>query len=157
VILVETIDEVLSLRLGSTTATRRATTRAALGAVLVAAVAGAQIARTPVEPLEIRLEGRVGAPDPKHRAAADVTFLWSETRIRFQVARAIIVRDEALGADFLAEIAPYGSTLILQGDDAVIGRLRAASVRDRVTVTGYHRTGDRTFMVSRVDVTPPAH
>jgi hypothetical protein len=129
---------------------------AALGVLAVGAVAAAQITQTPLEPLQIRLEGHVGAPVPKHHAAADVTFVWKHTRIRFQVDRAVVVRGEQLGADFLAEIAPYRSTLMLQGDDAVLGRLRAAKPRDRVSVTGYHRTGDRTFEVSRVDVAPAA-
>ena len=130
---------------------------AALGLAFTAAVAAAQFGRpSGVQLIQIRLEGHVGAPDPKHRAAGDLTFRWGNTRVRFQADRVVVTRGERLGADFLAEIAPYRSTLILQGDEALLDRIRTAKRSDRLSVTGYHRTGSRTFSVSAVDL-KPAH
>jgi hypothetical protein len=130
---------------------------AALGVLCTAAVAAAQVGRPlGMRLIQIRLEGHVGAPDPKHRAAGDLTFRWGDTRVRFQAGRVVVTRGERLGADFLAEIAPYHSILILQGDDALLDRIRAAKPSDRLSITGYHRTGSRTFAVSAVDV-KPAH
>jgi hypothetical protein len=128
---------------------------AALGVLFAAAVAAAQVGRpSGVRLIQIRLEGHVGAPDPKHRAAGDLTFRWDDTRVRFQAARVVVTRGERLGADFLAEIAPYRSILLLQGDEAPLDRIRTAKPSDRLSIIGYHRTGSRTFAVSAVDVRP---
>jgi hypothetical protein len=128
---------------------------ASLGVLLVAASVAAEVlARQGFDVDLIRLEGRVGVRDPNRKGPADLDLQWDDTRVRLQVSRARVLRGNRLGEDFLAEIAPYEPSLFLQGDEALLERLRHAKPGDRVAVTGYHRTGSRTFEVSAVDAMP---
>jgi hypothetical protein len=102
----------------------------------------------------IRLEGRVGPPEPGRSAAADLELALGEQRIRLQAESARVLRGERMGADFLDEVSAQRPSLIVHGPPELVERLGGARPGDHVVVTGYHRSGSRSFMLSTVEVEP---
>jgi hypothetical protein len=129
-----------------------------VAAVTVAAVRPASGTQVPVEPgprvAQLRLDGYVGPPAPGRSSAADLVLEHAGRRIRFQAESARVLQGDRSGQDFLDEVSADPPKLILQGPDEVLAKLEQAQPGDRVVLTGYHRSGSRTFALSSVEVEP---
>jgi hypothetical protein len=130
---------------------------AAIGLVLALAL----VARAPASEIPgdigpradlIRLEGRLGPPAPGRSAAADLELETPAGRMRLQVESARVLRGERSGPDFLDEVSAYRPSLLVQGPAEVLAKLTKATPGSRLVITGYHRSGSRTFALSSVEV-----
>jgi hypothetical protein len=131
----------------------------ALGLVFASAPPGwatEPILPTPPAATLVELEGHLGPPPPGRSAAADLALEADGRHYRLQVDEARVLAGSRLGADFLAEVAPYRPNLILRGPEPLLSRLRAAAAGDRLVIRGYHRHGVRDLQVSEIVVGPAA-
>ena len=117
------------------------------------AFAHAPFPRPPLVNL-IRLDGRLGAPQPGDKGTTDLRLEALGTTYRVQLSRLeVLTGPSRLSADILSAVQPYRPSFFLRGAEAMLQRLHDAKPNDRVTVTAYYR-GGRDLLVTEVDVTP---
>jgi hypothetical protein len=110
--------------------------------------AGAVMAQ-PDATIEIRLAGRVGPPMPGRTPAAELELAADDARMRFQVEETLVTRGKRLGADVLAELAPYHPSLRLHGPAELLKEVASARAGDWLEITGQYRSGSRELNVTR--------
>jgi hypothetical protein len=103
-------------------------------------------------PLEIRLEGYLGAPARSVRAMRDVDVQILDGAMRkFAVTNIVVVNGSMLGGDVLAQVTPTKPNFRITGDPVLMKQISDATPEQLLKITGVLGLGDHYLLVSRVE------
>ena|SRR5215472_1285695 len=103
-------------------------------------------------PLQIRLEGYLGAPARSVRAIREVEVQILDGPMRkLAVTKIVVLNGSMLGSDVLDQVAPTKPNFRITGDPVLMKQISDATPAQLLKITGNLGLGDHYLLVSRVE------
>jgi hypothetical protein len=130
---------------------------ALLGFVLLLVVPTSAGGRPLREPIEVRIEGYLGASEEQtHPWAMLDVWLAEPPGRKFALMNIIVLSPGAAsGGDILAAMQPVRPNIIFNGTPEQLEQIGSARPNQLLKIVGYTADGPRRILVSRVEVGPP--